>query len=250
LIELLVVIAIIATLASLLLPALGQARESGRRAVCIGNQRQIHTLVQLYADDYAGWFPPMNQNPNFINGSGIWDNVVLAITPNGLGFLSRGSQITLPVDTPTYTDDPSIFFCPGVWPTSKRRTLWNSGWGSAGYLYLGNCWTVSSWHSLQYTGLLRSGSTNIKTPNGFAYGPERLEGNLFNWKPVHPANVILLFDHVSIPATGTPFVAHFADGPFIGGNVLYADGHTRWVPAADWRMFGGTNNRYQPWVAD
>jgi len=55
LIELLVVIAIIAILMALLLPALSGARESGRNAVCVSNQKQIYTALMGYAGDHNGF---------------------------------------------------------------------------------------------------------------------------------------------------------------------------------------------------
>ena len=57
LIELLVVVAIIAILAGLLLPALMSARESARKSACGSNLRQIGMGMEMYLQDWAGFFP-------------------------------------------------------------------------------------------------------------------------------------------------------------------------------------------------
>ncbi len=53
LIELLIVIAIIAILAAMLLPALKQAREMGKRAVCTGSLKQIALGAINYREDHG-----------------------------------------------------------------------------------------------------------------------------------------------------------------------------------------------------
>ena len=58
LIELMVVIAIVGILAALLLPALARAKESGRRAACSSNLRQLAIAVSLYTSDHDNLFPP------------------------------------------------------------------------------------------------------------------------------------------------------------------------------------------------
>jgi prepilin-type N-terminal cleavage/methylation domain-containing protein len=58
LIELLVVIAIIGILASMLLPALAQAKDSARRAKCTSNIHELSMANLMYAGDNAGAYPP------------------------------------------------------------------------------------------------------------------------------------------------------------------------------------------------
>lgn len=57
LIELLVVVAIIALLISILLPALGSARESSKRAVCMSQVRGLAQAMLLYATDNRDMVP-------------------------------------------------------------------------------------------------------------------------------------------------------------------------------------------------
>lgn len=105
LIELLVVIAIVAILMAMIVPAVGTARERGRRAHCQNNLKQIGLALQGYVDDHKDRFPPMHT---------VGDDV------------SWATRIL-----PYAEDDPKIFLCPSdTLPSSlpgQRRTYAANG---------------------------------------------------------------------------------------------------------------------------
>jgi prepilin-type N-terminal cleavage/methylation domain-containing protein len=57
LVELLVVIGIISVLISILLPAMGRAREQARRTQCLSNVRQLGMAAIMYSNESRGRFP-------------------------------------------------------------------------------------------------------------------------------------------------------------------------------------------------
>ena len=72
LIELLVVIAIIAILASMLLPALQQARERGKQAKCINNYGQLGKAWSFYVSDNNGVSPALRDGGSSSTSLRVW----------------------------------------------------------------------------------------------------------------------------------------------------------------------------------
>ncbi|MDX9981238.1 MAG: prepilin-type N-terminal cleavage/methylation domain-containing protein, partial [Lentisphaeria bacterium] len=106
LIELLVVIAIIAILASMLLPALQQARAKAKAISCTGNVKQLGLGVIMYVDDNRERYPAY-----------YWDGTAWQ-PPNG-GY----KGLVHP-----YINAQKVWECPGRpsgWPGEGTSTTWN-----------------------------------------------------------------------------------------------------------------------------
>ena len=92
LVELLVVIAIIAILASMLLPALNQARARAQASSCVNSLKQIGSAFALYANDYQDMVPPAL--PNYTTP--LWTDALLGTTRNtGRPDKAQGGYLTV-----------------------------------------------------------------------------------------------------------------------------------------------------------
>ena len=83
LIELLVVIAIIAILASMLLPALNQARSRAKDIQCTSNLKQLGTYMAMYVDNNSGVIPAGNNNLGLWSWQGTWQDMLMQIHSPG-----------------------------------------------------------------------------------------------------------------------------------------------------------------------
>ena len=211
LIELLIVIAIIAILAAMLLPALGMARETGRRMACAGNLKQIGVGYMMYTQDCNGWLPAF-----MMGGEGDYTTCYhfqqVFAQYYGIPDAMPGEANWTKVQ---YNDDSSpykIFKCPsgtGMTDLSGRK---------ANHFYFQN---------------FCLGGTGSNWPG--------LYGRIDMFK-CSPSQAILCYEFWQTNGmTGDPsfsIVPYPSHSSPKGRNILYADGHI---------IFGPFNSYDQPW---
>ncbi len=103
LIELLVVIAIIAILASMLLPALNNARDKAKSITCLANLKQLYTSLYVYSDNYRGQLPSVLNNPTDGYTSTPW---ILPLITSGIIHVPRNEYGTINIHK------KMVFNCP------------------------------------------------------------------------------------------------------------------------------------------
>jgi prepilin-type N-terminal cleavage/methylation domain-containing protein/prepilin-type processing-associated H-X9-DG protein len=224
LIELLVVISIIALLVAVLLPALGNAREQGRRVKCLSNLRQMAIAMGFYVDQEKQWMP-VGSGYNHFQGPGGPGNppfgrVIAAMLEMDITYESFGSDAAYGGGHQTWTlyatKDNNILNC----PTENFKNVWGGK----------NC------NSYAYN-------------SGYAYGYGLGISDSYMgvpiWEPVfgrakltwvtHGDNTLWVGEAMQGSGWCDYYIGQFREETFLtnyhngGGNVLWVDGHATTV---------------------
>jgi prepilin-type N-terminal cleavage/methylation domain-containing protein/prepilin-type processing-associated H-X9-DG protein len=233
LIELLVVIAIIAILAALLLGALSQAKEQGRRAKCMNNLRQLHLAWQLYQDDNSDrlalngskdpttlefdplWVPG-REHPNldaFTNNATLLDSKIASFAP----YIRSVETYLCPTDRrQTYVLADTI---------SQRKSRLPRNRSYSMNAYVGTTFSIAAYISTNGAVFNKGGDFARTSPAG-----------IFLFQDVNPGSICMPAFVVRIPGMrgdSSEGLFHFpASHHNRSGDLSFADGH---VETHKWR---------------
>jgi prepilin-type N-terminal cleavage/methylation domain-containing protein/prepilin-type processing-associated H-X9-DG protein len=239
LVELLIVIAIIGVLASLLLPALANAKRQARAAQCMCNLRQLGIALHLYTQD---------------------DNHYPLATADGIQGAWQAALHTLAPD--------KIFYCPMWIPASSNfSAIFNLGTQSItphyGYNALGAVWKGSPPVNPGLGGdlNLNNGSRQPTSANHVIIPAQMISigdsatfiDAIFGAQPQSniPDQIYIAFPYIVQPM-GYVGVGDWHDG---GANMLFCDAHvqfakqTTWIAATDQsrRLWNSDNQPHPEW---
>ncbi len=194
LIELLIVIAIIGILASMLLPALSNARETAKRINCTSNMKQMGSATAMYAGDFNDWLPlAAAPNCNWVDGTSR--------------YIGNGAWNYGWVSTPKFTQK--------VYQCTSGETQIDYGLNYAYNKLVGNLYDAQSMYGPEKMGAAKrpseavtvlDGANKAHTPGGHNFNPDYVTGVGFR-----PSSTYVDWRH----GTGT--------------NMLFVDGHTGWT---------------------
>src|SRR4029453_3622312 len=109
LVELLVVVGITPILISILLPALGKAKDKARQVSCASNERQLYMLCMMFAQDHKGHLPRPSWNNSSPSLQWVDEMCAWAQDGGGLGNWEKGALWRSPPGIQARKD---LIFCP------------------------------------------------------------------------------------------------------------------------------------------
>jgi prepilin-type N-terminal cleavage/methylation domain-containing protein len=125
LIELLVVVGIISLLVTILMPALSQAKELARQAVCLTNVKAQMTAVHLFAEDHDEQIPKGPYTPGPVS--------LDAVATNQLWFGAMGTHNAHGALLDGYLANRKAYFCPDDDTSDPVEELDKIGTGEDAY---------------------------------------------------------------------------------------------------------------------
>ena len=218
LIELLVVISIISLLIAILLPSLASARKAATKLSCATQLHQWGIVISAYSHDSKGYFP-QSWNSTVPDASDATDS---------LGRVPR--TIFRDVLVRNYSMIRPMFYCPA-------NDFWNkdSYWERTSDLVLTGYFHLSGAKNTAADGHEVSRDTDFVDASTTVLMADRNESSSGGSSPKKP-------NHYGPNLSPAHVLA--ATLRSVGGNILYADGHTAWKPVDDMLPQAVFDHRY------